>query len=61
MSASLSDLRLPRLSRLRDLAPLIVDQLWFAAAVGLGLILSSWLCTALGLPAPLLMDPGLSL
>jgi hypothetical protein len=45
--------RLPLSARLRDLAPTIIDHLWYALAVVLGLILASWLCAALGLPSPL--------
>lgn len=46
-------LALPSLARLRDLSLLLVDHLWFAAAVALGLGLSYWICTLLGLPSPL--------
>jgi hypothetical protein len=46
-------LRQPTLARLRDLSVGWIDQLWFAAAVALGLVLSYWLCATLGLPSPL--------
>lgn len=40
-------------SRLRDFRPLAADLLWFALAVALGLVMSSWLSAALGLRVPL--------
>lgn len=46
-------LPLPALQRLRDLSLVVIDHLWFATAVMLGLLLSYWLCMALGLPSPL--------
>lgn len=41
------------LSRLRDSCAPAIDFLWFALAVAIGLLLATWLTTALGLPSPL--------
>ena len=45
--------RPPFLDRLRDSTSAVVDHLWFALAVALGLGLAYWLCALLGLPSPL--------
>lgn len=46
---------------LRAVWPLIIDWLWMLAAVVLGLVLSEWICAALGLPVPLPVEPLLIL
>lgn len=43
----------PLLARLRDSYAPAIDFLWFALAVVLGLVLATWLTSALGLPSPL--------
>jgi hypothetical protein len=45
--------RPPLLDRLRDSSSVVVDHLWFALAVALGLALAYWICAMLGLPSPL--------
>jgi len=45
--------RPPALDRLRDSTAAILDHLWFALAVVLGLVLAYWICAFLGLPSPL--------
>ncbi len=44
---------LPAREGVRQLTAFALDVLWIALAVGGGLLLASWLCAKLGLPAPL--------
>ena len=45
--------RLPIPDRLRESSVAVIDHMWFALAVALGLGLAYWLCALLGLPSPL--------